>query len=358
MMIKIQEHLNRIDADMYLDKLAESHWVSLNPKLANGKGLKKNSLIEKCKKYKAETYLKRYLKKYANNNLGDLNRQRKFFSFLLASKATELKNIVIARPDYFDNIKTHIFNILQPTDLFSGVPGNYSQTPFGVLLSDTIFNYKAFRSSDFCKDLFTKIGFDSTTCPYCNDNKLNIVKLKSNSSKETRQKAYLDLDHFYSKAQHPFFAVSFFNLIPTCHDCNAGDKGGKPFTIETHIHPYYEAFDDFYKFKISLKTLLGDPIDNIEIEKLPIKPLDRTLVDLNLVARYNTNLIQVENLVRYFINYKHYIGTANENSFQDAIFNLNSGIPRDRKDTLKCQRGKMSRDTLKQIDVANVLNLT
>lgn len=357
-MIKIQEHLNRIDAEAYLDILAKSHWVSLNPKLANSKGLRQNSLVEKCKKFKKQTQLKAYLIKYANNDLNALKRQRAFFSFLLSKKYTQLIRIVISRPNQFSLIKTDILKILQPTDLVSGVPGNYSQTPFGSLLSDNIFNYTAFRGSDFCKELFTKIGFDSTTCPYCNDNKINIVKLKSNSSKTTKLKAYLDLDHFYSKSQHPYFAVSFFNLIPTCHDCNSGDKGDKPFTIETHIHPYYEAFDDFYKFKISLKVLLGDPVDYIDIEKLPLKPLDITLTDLNLTARYNTNLPQVQKLVKFFIDNKHHVGTANESMFIDAIFDLNSGIPKDRKDILKSQRGKMSRDTLKQIDIANVLNIT
>lgn len=357
-MIKIQEHLNRIDAEAYLDTLAESLWISLNPKFKTKKGYKPNSLIEKCKKYRTQTKNIAYQKKYAHNDLNETNRQKAFFVFLLASKAAQLKRLIISRPNQFAAIKGDIFNILQLSDLISGVPGNYSQTPFGILLSETILNYKAFRGADFCKELFTKIGFDSTSCPYCNDNKLNIVKLKSNSSPVTKLKAYLDLDHFYPKSHHPFFAVSFFNLVPTCHDCNSGDKGDKPFTIETHIHPYYEAFDDFYKFKISLTALLGDPIDNIEIERLPGKPLDVTLTNLNLVARYNNNLPQVQKLVKYFIDYKHNIGTANENLFVDAIFNLNSGIPKDRKDILKSQRGKMSRDTLKQIDIANILNLT
>lgn len=357
-MIKIQEHLNRIDADKYLDFLAESLWISLNKKFKTKKGYTTNSLIEKCKKYKLQTKSTCYRKKYAHNNINESKRQSDFFAFLLALKSAQLKRIIVSRPIEFAAIKADIFTILQPSDLIFGGPGNYSQTPFGLLLSNTIFNYKAFRNSDFCKDLFIKIGFDSTTCPYCNDNKLNIVKLRSDSSSATKHKAYLDLDHFYPKSHHPFFAVSFFNLVPSCHDCNSGDKGDKPFLIETHIHPYYEAFDDFYKFKISLKALLGDPIDSIEIERLPAKPHDLTLTDLNLVDRYNNNLLQVQNLVNYFMNYRHLIGTENEKVFVEGIFNMNGGIPKDRKDILKCQKGKMSRDTLKQIDITNVLNLT
>ena len=352
--IKIQEHLNRADAEAFLDTLAETHWEKLNINLANGKGLKQNSLIEKCKKYRKQTKLKSYLKKYANDDTVIGQRHKAFFDFLLAGKAEELKRVVISRPSIFGAIKTDIFDILHQSDIFTGTPGNYSQTPFGLLLSDTIFNYSAFRGSDFCKELFTEIGFYTATCPYCNDNKLNIVKLKSNSSPDTKLKAYLDLDHFYPKSLHPFFAVSFFNLIPTCHDCNSGDKGDKPFTIETHIHPYCEAFDDIYKFKISLTVLLGDPLDSIDIQKLATKPLDVTLDDLNLTARYANNFEMANKVVDLFWKNKKHIGTEFEEDFKELIL---KDIPTVRNNILKHQRSKMNRDILRQIDIDNVLNI-
>jgi hypothetical protein len=353
-MIKIQEHLDRVDSDAFLDALAEKHWEELNKKLASGKGYRPNSLIEKCKKYRKDTALKSYQKKYAANDLVTAQRQKNFFNFLLATKAAELKRVVTSRPINFAAIKADIFNILQPNDLFTGTPGNYSQTPFGTLLSENIFNYTAFRGSDFCKELFKIIGFESATCPYCNDNKLNIVKLKSNSSPVTKLKAYLDLDHFYPKSLHPFFAVSFFNLVPTCHDCNSGDKGDKPFSIETHIHPYHEAFDDNYKFKISLSVLLGDPLDSIEIQKLATKPLDVTLNDLNLNARYANNFEEANTLVDLFWKNKKHIGSEFENDFKELLL---KDIAIERKNILKHQRAKMNRDILRQIDIANVLNI-
>lgn len=353
-MIKIQEHLDKVDSDVFLDDLAEKHWEELNKKLANGKGLRQNSLIEKCKKYRKETKLKSYRIKYAGNDLVTTKRQRDFFDFLLASNAKELKRLIVSRPVNFAGIKANIFNILHPNDLFTGTPGNYTQTPFGTLLSESIFNYTAFRGSDFCKELFKNIGFESATCPYCNDNKLNIVKLKSNSSTATKLKAYLDLDHFYPKSMHPFFAISFFNLVPSCHDCNSRDKGDKLFTIETHIHPYHEAFEDNYKFKISLSVLLGDPLDNIEIHKLTTKPLDITLNDLNLNARYANNFEAANKLVDLFWKNKKHIGSEFENDFKELLL---KDIPIERKDILKHQRAKMNRDILKQIDIANVLNI-
>jgi len=356
-MIKIQEHLNRLDSDSYLDILANELWEYLNPKLKNGKGYFKNSLIEKCKKFKNESSKKSYLIEYANNDVPTAKRQKAFFDYLLKSNAVKLKDLIISRPNQFSAVKLEIFNILQVNDLFVGTPGNYSQTKFGSLISDTIFNYKTFRGSSFCVEQFVKIGLDSVTCPYCNEKRINIIKLRSNSSKAVKLKAYLDLDHFYPKVQHPFFALSFFNLIPTCHDCNSRDKGDKLFTIETHVHPYNESFDDLYKFRVSLVALLGDSVNEIFIDKLPHKPLDITLNDLKLVDRYQPYLEQVENLVKYYLNYNFYLGSTTENVFIDAIFNINGGMPKERKDILKFERGKMKRDILKQIDINNKLNI-
>lgn len=349
-MIRIQDHLNIDNPEAYIDSKALSLWDALNPTL-KGKSKKvyfKKSLIEKCKKYQKLTKSPDYLSKYANNNLIVGIRHKAFFDYLLASKAANLKQLIISRPSQFSSIQTNIFRILHPNDLYTGTPGNYSQTAFGSLLSDKIFNYTAFRASDFCIKLFTEIGFQSTTCPYCNDNKLNIIELQIDS------KAYLELDHFYSKSQNPFFAVSFFNLIPSCHDCNSSDKGDKPFSIETHIHPYHEAFDEAYLFKISLKALLGDRIDNIDIENISTKTLDKTLVDLNLQARYRNNFEAATKLVNLFFKYKKYFKTEFEAAFKELLL---KDIPIEKKNILKYQRGKMNRDLLKQIDIDNALNL-
>ena len=44
-MIKIQEHIDRIDVEDYLDTLTEELWNELNPKVASGKRYKVISLI-------------------------------------------------------------------------------------------------------------------------------------------------------------------------------------------------------------------------------------------------------------------------------------------------------------------------
>lgn len=353
-MIKIQEHLNRVDAENYLNNLAQKHWLSLNPRLIDNSGYKSNSLIEKCKKFYTETSKTSYLKKYANSDKNIAQRHKNFFLLLKKDRFSFLKKVITARLDDYSLIQTQIFQIINPHDLFTAKGGKISQTPFGKLISDELLNYKTFRSSDNCKDLFLKLDFKSATCPYCNYNKLDIINLNGKLSTKQKNKAYLDLDHFYPKSLNPFFALSFFNLIPSCHSCNSSDKSDMPFSIQTQINPYYESFDDIYKFKISLVKLLGDTIDNIEIKKIS-KPLDTSSDDFNLVAKYNNNIESAEKLIDLFIKNKaKHIGTANENSFIELIL---QNTPVNRKDILKYPKAKLNRDILRQIDVNNVLGI-
>lgn len=53
------------------------------------------------------------------------------------------------------------------------------------------------------------------------------------------------LDHYLPKIQYPVYAITPFNLVATCYDCNKL-KSDKVITSreEEAIHPYYDDFDD------------------------------------------------------------------------------------------------------------------
>ena len=50
---------------------------------------------------------------------------------------------------------------------------------------------------------------------------------------------------------HPYLALSFYNLIPSCYSCNSTYKGTKLFSIKTHTHPYVDDFHSYYQFSFS-----------------------------------------------------------------------------------------------------------
>jgi len=57
-----------------------------------------------------------------------------------------------------------------------------------------------------------------------------------------------NLDHFLPKAHFPEFSVMPINLVPSCRDCNMGEKGHVYATVEDDqaIHPYVDK-DIFYQ---------------------------------------------------------------------------------------------------------------
>jgi hypothetical protein len=185
----------------------------------------------------------------------------------------------------------------------------------------------------------------SITCPYCNDDRIQIVNLDMLTG-EQRAKAYLDLDHFFCKARYPFFAVSFFNLIPTCHNCNSHDKGSKDFSVKTHINPFFESFDEIYKFKlITSKEKL-----DILIENTGVKSQDKTAEDLNLLVKYQNNLTDLISMLRYYDDHRHLVGTFAEKAFLSYFYDR---FPLTKDRILNYTRAKLYRDILKDVDKHN-----
>ena len=95
-------------------------------------------------------------------------------------------------------------------------------------------------------DLANKLQVN--VCPYCNINATYTV-IKENNQKITRP----EFDHFYDKATYPILALSFYNLIPSCHICNSSLKGKEEFSIGTHLNPYIDSFDKVAKFRLEIK---------------------------------------------------------------------------------------------------------
>ena len=86
------------------------------------------------------------------------------------------------------------------------------------------------------------------TCPYCNRHYTFTLDETVSVAPE--------FDHFYDKANHPLLAVSFYNLVPSCHTCNHVKGNNK-----VKINPYFSGF----KRKFELQNENGErmPLDEI-----------------------------------------------------------------------------------------------
>lgn len=156
---------------------------------------------------------------------------------------------------------------------------------------------------------------DINVCPYCNRNYIHTVKAVNDKS--TRPQ----FDHFICKKKYPIFAMSFYNLIPSCSICNSSIKGQAQFNIYTHIHPYFDDFNSIKKFTIDKKLLsIVNKEDEFEIifenkdgitdeEK---EKADNHIKDFALEALYSSHKDKVLELVDISRAY-------NEASFENLV---------------------------------------
>lgn len=117
-----------------------------------------------------------------------------------------------------------------------------------------IFNYDN-NSKSFISKNKGKLAYDHAailnmnTCPYCNANFTFTIKSKKLKSRP-------QFDHFFNKGRHPYLALSFYNLIPSCALCNSGAlKGQKEFTLKKNIHPFLESIENTYEFRTKVDAV-------------------------------------------------------------------------------------------------------
>jgi hypothetical protein len=98
------------------------------------------------------------------------------------------------------------------------------------------------------------------TCPYCNRNHIQMIK---NASGKSRQVG--DLDHVIPKSKYPMFALSFYNLIPSCKVCNFF-KNSSEKTIPNPYDTRIKISEQFrFGIKITKATFPKD-INSFEIQ--------------------------------------------------------------------------------------------
>ena len=107
------------------------------------------------------------------------------------------------------------------------------------------------------KDKFIK-ALDIKVCPYCNRSYIYCIDKEDGTTCIKGQ-----LDHFYSKEDYPFLAISKFNLVPSCSDCNgvggkyrtdaSGRKTKKNDQKRPLVNPYLISNTDGLKFRMEIE---------------------------------------------------------------------------------------------------------
>ena len=251
-------------------------------------------------------------------NLKALNKHvkeltKKIKPITTKSKYT-IKEILEADPKKLDEI-ARWFDTLSPTQK---AKFDYIKTEYDNFITK---DKKEYHGYVLAKELNINV------CPYCNRNYTFTVIDKKEISRP-------EFDHFYSKNKYPILALSFYNLIPSCHICNSTLKGKEEFTINSHIHPYIDSFDK--KAKFSFKPLSSDFLYNHKSIKVALFTTDKKALNSKTVFKLNEF-------------YKHHHDTVTEliqkaqiynDSYIDELYQNYEGVLfRNREDILRLITG-------------------
>ncbi len=177
----------------------------------------------------------------------------KHYGYKEEDKFKGLKKIFIAEKDELDEI-------IKAFGKGEGYPKNISSII-------TFFHdyYKKFRGwrKNWGGALFVS-ELDVRTCVYCNSSYVYKYKNDKNQLKTTAE-----LDHYYSKEEYFYLAMSIFNLFPSCGNCN-GIKSTKSKNV---MYPYEKGLEGLGKFSIKRTQEFINEMTKIcpDKEKIEIK---------------------------------------------------------------------------------------
>lgn len=191
-------------------------------------------------KSKNSRYIEGRIDDVYHKSVGD---EKEFWDEFRKNGYKLLKKVCMGTPAELNWLKKHIGALIDSYNLGPLYEFNSKKkvvsTAFGERIS-YVFNYEGFRSSRKSKWLCDEL--DINICPYCNLEKLD---------RPSDGKLLFDLDHYFSKVRYPYFRLSFYNLIPSCHKCNRSYKTTIDFSLKKYTHPYRDDFNSGYEFKLN-----------------------------------------------------------------------------------------------------------
>lgn len=211
-------------------------------------------------------------------------------------------------------------------------------------LLNKIFRYDSFSDSVGAKKLLKMLGV--TVCPYCN--RMFIATIERSETNNRWNGTRPQFDHYFYKKKYPYMAVNFYNLIPTCSNCNQY-KSDHDAYMEPLLYPFDEGMSKEYVFvaypvQNNWKDFYENIIDKKEEIQLFVEPnpseiyknrgitlserielekrIRLSIKKLHLEELYNTHIDYATNIIRngYLFN-EAYIKMLNER-FPELKFSM------------------------------------
>ena len=212
-------------------------------------------------------------------------------------------------------LKTRILDVLEPhlfRELILCPPHrlkSYSR-PAHLVSQDVYSVYDSFFSS-VGRDGVNNADWllerlDIKVCPYCNRAYTFTIKGK--------QGVRAELDHFYPRSVKAYkhLAISFYNLIPSCHTCNR-----QKLTTVFDFHPYYGMMDGSGTIP---RLKVDDTKVTYDANHRPILFPDKPEIQIEN-PNINTGVLKLESL------YKHHSDYAKDILDKVLAYNSSSYAP-------------------------------
>lgn len=207
--------------------------------------------------------------------------------------------------------------------------------------ASSVFNYTSYLGTNY--DIAHKLAkyLDCNVCVYCGRIYTNTVIKKGKCI------IHPTFDHFFPKNDYPLLALSFFNLIPSCYNCNCTTKGQNPVNSNTtYLHPYINSVDEINScFKFSYR--LGSSANNHDRIKIKIrgKRKDKTGADVSTKVNNSTSDFFIEDVYQVHNSYE----------LKEMLDNRNRFSPQRIKDILN--KNLMSEDELYELILGTEIGL-
>lgn len=234
-----------------------------------------------------------------------------------------------------------------------------NDTSFGLFKNKMKYFYDNFFSDEYQGAQKSYFGFNNggwltktlamNTCPYCN-RQYTFTICSDQGNLKTRP----ELDHFYPKSVYPYFALSFYNLIPSCPTCNR-----IKLEHELDHHPYMHEFGSESKFIV--RTIDGCDINPWVIGKeditIDFSSKNKNIKRLGLTELYNEHVDYVVEIMDKCVAYNASYYESLTDSFKglaktdDEIERIIWGSYLEIAEHKKRPLSKLTRDILDQFGI-------
>ena len=226
--------------------------------------------------------------------------------------------------DYHSNLPKIILANEKEMDSLARKMEHESENVKNVLKNIFLKLYKDFTQAKLCNDMTIAHYFfhelNIRTCPYCNRQYTFTIDGKNT-------KAAPEYDHFYDKAHFPLLAVSFYNLIPSCHTCNH-IKGVKN---TAKVNPYYRGFESVFRLVkgekvLSKSEILKESKIHLALLKKNGKEYKESLIDKGNIETFGLNELYsmhddyINNIIEKVSAYNNTTQLALVEAFQSASY--------------------------------------